>query len=94
LLILVGVHVATAFLHLLYYRDRVNAAHAPSDMIYSGEALGAGCNLLMLHCTDVLQQSDARGQQQTSPAKNLMRVKCHEPTFSLSPTKRGKIVAL
>jgi hypothetical protein len=32
-------------------------------MIYSGEALGAGCNLLMLHCTDVLQQSDARGQE-------------------------------
>ena len=32
-------------------------------MIYSGEALGAGCNLLMLHCTDVLQQSDAMGQE-------------------------------
>src|ERR1700722_3165956 len=40
-----------------------HAAHAPSNMIYSGEALGAGCNLLMLHCTDVLQQNDALGQE-------------------------------
>jgi hypothetical protein len=32
-------------------------------MIYSGEALGGGCNLLMLHCTDVLQQCDAMGQK-------------------------------
>ena len=32
-------------------------------MIYSNEGLGAGCNLLMLHCTDVLQQNDALGQE-------------------------------
>jgi hypothetical protein len=40
-----------------------HAAHAPSDMIHSGEALGGGCNLLMLHCTDVLQQCDAMGHE-------------------------------